>query len=109
VVYSRLFADRKFQNASVQLGFARSSLGLEVDVNLAAFLLERQNEYFLYGKVLYKGGGVNVGVISLFDYNCRNLQTNNVVVEFKPHPRHQVFLRGEVDGLRNYSLKYSKI
>jgi hypothetical protein len=34
-----LFADRKFQNASVQLGFARSSLGLEVDVNLAAFLL----------------------------------------------------------------------
>jgi hypothetical protein len=80
-----------------------------LDSNLSAFLYERQNEYFLYGKALYKGRRWSAGAISLFDFSCRNLQTNNLVIELIPHPRHRFFLRAEVDGLRNYSLKYSSL
>jgi hypothetical protein len=109
VLYSRLYADRKFQNASIQFGLCKRGGQLELDTNLSAFLYERQNEYYLYGKLLYKSRLWSFGAISLFDFSCRNLQTNNLVLELIPHTGHRFFVRGEVDGLRNYSLKYSKI
>lgn len=80
-----------------------------MDTNISACLFERQNEYYVYSKLLWKGKLASFGVISLFDYSCRNLQTNNVVFEIKPHAKHRLYARGEVDGLRNYSLRYSKI
>ena len=59
--------------------------------------------------MIYHGHRFNLGLLSVFDYSSKNLQTNNVVLELKPHEKHQIFLRGEVDGLRNYTLKYSKL
>ena len=51
---------------------------------------------------------LNLGLLSIFDINCKNLQTNNLTLQLKPSEKHQLFLRAEVDGLRNYSLNYSK-
>jgi hypothetical protein len=80
-----------------------------MNANLTTFLYEGKNEYFIFTKFLHKASRYNIGFLSLFDMACKNLQTNDLVLEFKPHPKHRLFLRAEVDGLRNYSLNYSKI
>ncbi len=76
---------------------------------MSIFLFERKNDYVLYSKFMYMARYINFGLLSIFDFGSSNLQTNNLVLEVKPHEKHQIFVRGEVDGLRNYSLKYSKI
>ena len=47
-----------------------------------------------------------MGLLTIFDLGSHNLQTNDLVLEFRPTPTHQLFLRGEVFSLRNYSLNY---
>jgi hypothetical protein len=58
---------------------------------------------------LYLGKLYSFGFLSIFDFGSRNLQTNDLVLELKPRDQHRVFLRAEVDGLRNYSLNYAKL
>ena len=58
---------------------------------------------------MYFAKKFNLGFLSLFDFGSYNLQTNNAVIEWKVHEKHQLFGRAEVDGLRNYSLKYSQL
>lgn len=80
-----------------------------MNANLTALLFEGKNEYFIFTKFLHKASRYNLGFLSIFDTACKNLQKNDLVLEFKPHLKHHLFLRAEVDGLRNYSLNYSKI